>query len=104
MDLLVDLHVFGPIAALVKVYHPAEEPTHFCDFVLGYARAGEFAGQSLEVAENTIEMLDIVRVERGYDHAAIGQLVDEALGRESPQGLAQRGARHAELVAKLQLP
>ncbi len=103
MDLLVDPHVFAPLAVLVKIDHTAQKPAHFRELRLGHPLAGELAREALDGPEHPIKMLDIGGGELGDDHAAVGQLVDEALGRQRPQGFAQRGARHAQFFAELHL-
>ena len=96
----VDPVVRRQVAARVAREHLEGQRLHLGDLLRRHVAAGEFARQRFERAHHLEALADVVVGQRDDLRAAIRLQLDQVLGGEQAERLAQRRARGAQPVAQ----
>jgi hypothetical protein len=100
---LVVLVILEPVAALVTAHHLIVEASQLSNLTFGGQTASETAGHDLKNTQNGEHLLYVPAGEFLNQGAPAGNQVNEALAGEGFDGLAQRCAGDAKLLAQLDL-
>ena len=103
MDLLVAPEITGHVLADVVAVHLVVGRLDGADLVVGDVLAGQTPRQSLQPAHHVEQLADALDTHLADARATVGQQVDNALGGQDLDRLAQGGARNAEHLAQLAL-
>ena len=103
VDGLVQLVIGQPVAALIAVQHPVMQRPHLRDPGVARLRAGDQAGLLLQHADDLEHVAHLAGAELLDHRAACRDQLDQPLGGQILDRLAQRRAGHAQLLADLAL-
>ena len=96
VDLLVEAEIVGSPARSVVPDHPLVQRLQPCQLALRHAQARKLGRMALEPADDLEELEDGLGCQPGDAGAAPRQQLDQPLGGELLQRLADRRARHVE--------